>query len=66
MIVGVQPLAGFDKLLHYTVPETLRGAVRARNAQAAAEWHAPVIGLDAGVVVSSCCMVVVVIVIVQK
>ena len=28
MIVGVQPLAGFDKLLHYTVPETLRGAVR--------------------------------------
>lgn len=28
MIVGVQPLAGFDKLLHYTVPETLRAGVR--------------------------------------
>jgi primosomal protein N' (replication factor Y) len=28
MIVGVQPLAGFDKLLHYRVPETLREAVR--------------------------------------
>ncbi len=28
MIVGVQPLAGFDKLLHYRVPETLRAAVR--------------------------------------
>jgi len=28
MIVGVQPLAGFDKLLHYTVPETLRGGMR--------------------------------------
>jgi primosomal protein N' (replication factor Y) len=28
MIVGVQPLAGFDKLLHYTVPETLRAAIR--------------------------------------
>ncbi len=27
MIVGVQPLAGFDKLLHYTVPESLRGDV---------------------------------------
>ena len=23
MIVGVHPLAGFDKLLHYKVPETL-------------------------------------------
>lgn len=29
MIVGVQPLAGFDKLLHYTVPESLRAAVTA-------------------------------------
>ncbi len=29
MIVGVQPLAGFDKLLHYSVPEALRDAVRA-------------------------------------
>ncbi len=28
MIVGVQPLAGFDKLLHYKVPESLRGEVR--------------------------------------
>ncbi len=28
MIVGVQPLAGFDKLLHYKVPETLRAAVQ--------------------------------------
>lgn len=28
MIVGVQPLAGFDKLLHYKVPESLRAAVR--------------------------------------
>ncbi|HVT71758.1 MAG TPA: primosomal protein N' [Lacunisphaera sp.] len=28
MIVGVQPLAGFDKLLHYKVPETLRSAVQ--------------------------------------
>jgi primosomal protein N' (replication factor Y) len=28
MIVGVQPLAGFDKLLHYTVPESLRAEVR--------------------------------------
>ncbi|WP_438482291.1 replication restart helicase PriA [Oleiharenicola lentus] len=28
MIVGVQPLAGFDKLLHYKVPETLVAAVR--------------------------------------
>ena len=28
MIVGVQPLAGFDKLLHYRVPETLRADVR--------------------------------------
>src|SRR5262245_27354384 len=24
MIVGVHPLAGFDKVLHYTVPEPLR------------------------------------------
>ncbi|RXK56192.1 primosomal protein N' [Oleiharenicola lentus] len=29
MIVGVQPLAGFDKLLHYKVPETLRASIRA-------------------------------------
>ena len=29
MIVGVQPLAGFDKLLHYKVPETLRADIRA-------------------------------------
>jgi len=29
MIVGVQPLAGFDKLLHYKVPETLRAEIRA-------------------------------------
>ena len=28
MIVGVQPLAGFDKLLHYKVPETLLASVR--------------------------------------
>jgi hypothetical protein len=28
MIVGVHPLAGFDKLLHYRVPEALRDAVR--------------------------------------
>jgi primosomal protein N' (replication factor Y) len=28
MIVGVQPLAGFDKLLHYKVPETLQAAIR--------------------------------------
>ncbi len=28
MIVGVQPLAGFDKLLHYTVPESLRASAR--------------------------------------
>ncbi len=27
MIVGVHPLAGFDKLLHYRVPEALRGSV---------------------------------------
>ena len=27
MIVGVHPLAGFDKLLHYRVPETLRADV---------------------------------------
>ena len=27
MIVGVHPLAGFDKLLHYRVPESLRSAV---------------------------------------
>ena len=28
MIVGVQPLAGFDKLLHYQVPEALRAEIR--------------------------------------
>ncbi len=28
MIVGVQPLAGFDKLLHYKVPEPLRAGIR--------------------------------------
>ena len=27
MIVGVHPLAGFDKVLHYRVPENLRGSV---------------------------------------
>jgi primosomal protein N' (replication factor Y) len=27
MIVGIHPLAGFDKLLHYRVPEQLRGVV---------------------------------------
>ena len=27
MIVGVHPLAGFDKLLHYRVPENLRATV---------------------------------------
>ncbi len=27
MIVGVHPLAGFDKLLHYRVPESLQGSV---------------------------------------
>ncbi len=27
MTVGVHPLAGFDKLLHYRVPETMRSAV---------------------------------------
>ena len=27
MIVGVHPLAGFDKLLHYRVPENLRASV---------------------------------------
>ncbi len=28
MIVGVHPLAGFDKLLHYRVPDTMRDGVR--------------------------------------
>src|SRR6185369_15395314 len=28
MIVGVQPLAGFDKLLHYKVPEHLRADIQ--------------------------------------
>ena len=28
MIVGVQPLAGFDKLLHYQVPEVLRASIQ--------------------------------------
>lgn len=28
MIVGVHPLAGFDKLLHYKVPETLRANLK--------------------------------------
>ena len=28
MIVGVQPLAGFDKLLHYRVPDALRAHLR--------------------------------------
>jgi primosomal protein N' (replication factor Y) len=28
MIVGVQPLAGFDKLLHYKVPEELRAGIQ--------------------------------------
>jgi primosomal protein N' (replication factor Y) len=28
MIVGVHPLAGFDKLLHYRVPENLRALTR--------------------------------------
>ena len=28
MIVGVPPLAGFDKLLHYQVPEPLRASVQ--------------------------------------
>jgi len=28
MIVGVQPLAGFDKLLHYKVPEDLQASIR--------------------------------------
>jgi len=28
MIVGIHPLAGFDKLLHYRVPERLRGELR--------------------------------------
>jgi len=27
MIVGVHPLAGFDKLLHYRVPENLRATI---------------------------------------
>ena len=27
MIVGVHPLAGFDKLLHYRVPEGMREGV---------------------------------------
>ena len=27
MIVGVHPLAGFDKVLHYRVPEQLRGSL---------------------------------------
>lgn len=27
MTVGVHPLAGFDKLLHYRVPETLRASL---------------------------------------
>ena len=26
MIVGVHPLAGFDRLLHYSVPESLRSS----------------------------------------
>jgi len=28
MIVGVHPLAGFDKILHYKVPEALRAAAK--------------------------------------
>ena len=28
MIVGVHPLAGFDKVLHYKVPELLRASVQ--------------------------------------
>ncbi len=28
MIVGVHPLAGFDKVLHYRVPPALAGAVQ--------------------------------------
>ncbi|MBA3848689.1 MAG: primosomal protein N' [Opitutus sp.] len=45
MIVAVQPLAGFDKLLHYRVPETLRGAVRAGSLVRIPLGHRHALGL---------------------
>ena len=45
VIVSVQPLAGFDKLLHYRVPETLRGAVTAGSLVRMPLGHRHAIGL---------------------
>jgi primosomal protein N' (replication factor Y) len=45
MIVGVQPLSGFDKLLHYRVPEALREHIRAGSLVRIPIVNRPHIGL---------------------
>jgi primosomal protein N' (replication factor Y) len=45
MIVGVQPLAGFDKLLHYKVPETLKAVVRPGSLVRIPMAHRSLIGM---------------------
>ena len=45
MIVGVQPLAGFDKLLHYKVPENLRAEVHRGSLVRVPILNRPQVGL---------------------
>ncbi|AOS45520.1 Primosomal protein N' [Lacunisphaera limnophila] len=45
MIVGVQPLAGFDKLLHYKVPEHLRAEIHRGSLVRVPILNRPQVGL---------------------
>jgi primosomal protein N' (replication factor Y) (superfamily II helicase) len=45
MIVGVHPLAGFDKVLHYRVPESLRASVAVGSLVRMPVMHAMKLGL---------------------
>jgi primosomal protein N' (replication factor Y) len=49
MIVGVHPLAGFDKVLHYKVPEGLRAAARIGSLVRVPVGHAMRLGVIGGV-----------------
>ena len=48
MIVGVHPLAGFDKVLHYKVPEPLRAAAAVGSLVRVPVGHAMRLGVIGG------------------
>ncbi len=49
MFVGVHPLAGFDKVLHYRVPEALRGLAAVGSLVRIPVGHATRLGVIGGI-----------------